>query len=145
ELGEKEPTETPFSTDGSEVVFIDHSHDRESFLPLLPDESEPNRAHNSEVNITKVSDGLAGSLEPYGIGTSVDDTDIMNILNENDWNYGQSYQASRPVVQEVMNQNEDLQYIIDVHRDALPRDRSTTEINGEAYAQILFVVGAENN
>jgi|SRR5690625_1019781 len=140
----KEPKEHPYTTEGRKVVFLYNSHNRESFLPHLPDESEPNAAHHKEVNITKVSDRLASGLESYGIGSYVDDTDIMNVLNEKGWKYGKSYEASRPVVQEAIKQNKDLQYVLDIHRDALPRDRTTKEIDEKSYAKILFVIGAEN-
>lgn len=141
---EKEPVEQPFTTEGKKVVFLYNSHNRESFLPHLPDETDPNSAHHEEVNITKVSDRLANTLESYGIGSYVDDTDIMNILHEKGWKYGKSYEASRPVVQEAIGQNKDLQYIIDLHRDALPKKETTKEIDGKGYAKILFVIGAEN-
>ncbi len=144
EIEEKEPSESPLTTEDRKVVFLYQSHNRESFLPHLPDETDPNRAHHEEVNITKVSERLASSLESYGIGADVDKTDVMNILKEKKWSYGKSYQASRPIVEEAMSQNEHIQYIFDIHRDALPRKNTTKEIDGEDYAQVLFVVGAEN-
>src|SRR5699024_12483198 len=39
--------------------------------------------------------------------------------------------------------NTHLKYVCDIHRDSLPRDKTTKKINGESYAQILFVVGAD--
>ncbi len=141
---EPETKDQPFSTEGKKVVFLYNSHNRESFLPHLPDENEPNNAHHKEVNITKVSDRIAKGLEANGIGSYVDDTDIMSILNEKGWKYGKSYEASRPVVQEALSQNKDLQYVMDIHRDALPRSKTTKEIDGKSYAQILFVIGADN-
>lgn len=140
----EEAEEIPFSTEGKKVVFLYNSHNRESFLPHLPEESEPSAAHHEKVNITKVSERLASTLESYGIGSHVDDTDIMNILGEKGWTYSKSYEASRPVVQEAISQNNNLQYIFDLHRDALPRDKTTKEINGDSYAKILFVIGADN-
>ncbi|MEI3606865.1 stage II sporulation protein P [Pseudogracilibacillus sp. SE30717A] len=139
-----EPKDQPFSTEGRKVVFLYNSHNRESFLPHLPDEQDSNRAHHEEVNITKVSDRIAEGLEANGIGSYVDDTDIMKVLNEKGWKYGRSYEASRPVVQEAISQNKDLQYVMDIHRDALPKSKTTKEIDGESYAQILFVIGADN-
>lgn len=144
ELEEKETEEPPITTEGRKVVFLYNSHNRESFLPHLPDESDPNRAHHKEVNITKVSERIAKSLESHGIGTEVDKTDIMNILKEKDWSYGKSYQASRPIVEEAISQNKHIQYIFDIHRDALPRKNTTKKINGVNFAKILFIIGAEN-
>lgn len=141
---EQEREEPPITTEGRKVVFLYNSHNRESFLPHLPDETDPNRAHHNEVNITKVSERIASSLEAYGIGVEVDKTDIMNILKEKDWSYGKSYQASRPIVEEAISQNEHIQYIFDIHRDALPRKKTTKKIKNVDYAQVLFIIGAEN-
>jgi len=142
ELEEKTP-EKGLTTDGRKVVFLYNSHNRESFLPHLPDEEDSRFAYHDEVNVTKISDRIAKSLEAKGIGASVDDTDIIGILHEKGWKFGKAYAASRPVVQEAISQNKDLQYIIDIHRDSLPREKTTKEIKGNEYATFLFVVGAE--
>lgn len=95
------------------------------------------------MNIGKVSERFAQQLAADGIGSQQDHTDIMNVLNENEWTYSQSYKASRPVVEEALANNKDIQYIFDFHRDSLPRDKTTKEVDGVPYAKILFVVGAE--
>src|SRR5699024_3557280 len=102
---EKESEQPILTTGDKEVVLLYNSHNRESFLPHLPEETKANRAHHEEVNITKISDRLADMLDKNGIGTKVDKTDFMQILNEKDWKYYKSYDASRPVVKEVLSQN----------------------------------------
>src|SRR5699024_8207280 len=52
--------------------------------------------------------------------------------------------ASREVIKEAMATNEDIQYIFDIHRDALPKDKTTIDINGKPHAKLLMVVGAEH-
>lgn|SRR5699024_3111415 len=138
---EKKATNT---TGDRQVVFIYNSHNRESFLPHLPDVTDPDQAHHPEVNITKVSDRLAKSLEENGIGTIVDDTDIMSMLNERSWGYGESYKASKEVVEEAFAMNEQIQYVFDLHRDSIRGDVTTKEINGKPYARIMIVVGAKH-
>lgn len=140
---ENENEDDQLNTGDKDVVFIYNTHNRESFLPHLPDVTDPDLAQHGEVNITKVSERLSKSLESNGIGTSVDDTDIMNILNNNGWEYGQSYTASRKVVKEAFASNDEIQYVFDLHRDSQRRDKTTIEINGKSYARIAFVVGAE--
>lgn len=142
EKDDEEQTEQ-LTTGDRDVVFIYNSHNYESFLPHLPGVTDPNLAHHSEVNITKVSDRLAEKLNEHGIGAQVDDTDVMKILNEKDWGYGRSYQASRDSVEEVMATNSDLQYVFDLHRDSVSRDITTKTIDDKDYAKILFVIGAE--
>lgn len=143
EESDEEKKESKQSTGKRDVVFIYNTHSRESFLPHLPDVTDPDQAHHDEVNISKVSDRLAETLKSNGVGTNVDHTDIMNVLNEKGWEYGQSYDASRDVVEDAVSTNDDIQYVFDVHRDSLPGDQTTKEIDGKKYAQVLFVVGAD--
>lgn len=131
------------NTGDDDVVFLYNSHNRESFLPHLPDITDPNSAHHDTVNITKVSERFAEALEAKGIGTNVDDTDHMNVLDEKGWGYEKSYDASRSTVSEAVSTNKKLDYIFDVHRDSLPRKDSTIDIDGKDYAKILMVVGAD--
>lgn len=144
EIEEIEEKETEINTGDRKVVFLYSTHNRESFLPHLPDVTNPNLAFHKEVNISKVSEHFAKALENNGIGTEVDFTDHMQVLNDNNWTYGMSYRASRKVVEEAMANNKDVQYIFDIHRDALPRERTTITIDGETYGQILFVIGLEH-
>lgn len=129
----------------NDVVFIYNTHNRESYLPHLPGVTDPNLAHHSEVNITMVSERLKNELEDKGIGAIVDQTDIVGkVLVERNWKYGQSYRASREVVTEALAQHKDLKFTFDVHRDSIARNLTTSEINGESYARIMFVIGEEN-
>ncbi|WP_174613862.1 stage II sporulation protein P [Virgibacillus ihumii] len=131
------------STGKKEVVFLYNTHNTESFLPHLPEVNDPDLAHHKKVNVTKISDYLAKKLEQNGIGTAVADENIMGILNDKGWEYWQAYSASRNVVQKAMSRNDDFKYIIDIHRDAQPRSETTTKINGNPYARIMFVVGGK--
>ena len=139
---EEKETEQP-STGGKNVVFIYNTHNNESFLPHLPDVSSPNRAFHKKVNVTKISNYLADALENRGIGTKVDDTDIAERLNDRGMKHSESYSVSRDVVKEAFEQDENIVYSFDIHRDAMGRDVTTKEINGEDYARIMIVVGEE--
>ncbi|WP_217587072.1 stage II sporulation protein P [Lentibacillus saliphilus] len=132
------------TTGDRNVVFIYNTHNRESFLPHLPDVTDPDSAHHAEVNVTMVSERLAEGLDVRGIGSIVDKTDHMSTLNERGWTYGRSYDASRQVVETAVSGNQDIEYVIDIHRDSLPREKTTIDIDGQSYAQLLFVVGKEH-
>ncbi|MRH43067.1 stage II sporulation protein P [Aquibacillus halophilus] len=133
------------TTGDKNVVFIYNTHNRESFLPHLPEDTTINQVWHSEVNITKVSDRLKKSLEVNGIGASVDHTDFGNVLNENGWEYWQSYNASRPIVETALANNKDFNYVFDLHRDSQRRDVTTLNIDGQDYARLAFVVGSDYN
>lgn len=138
-------TTNPSQTTGDKkMVYIYFSHTRESFLPYLKGVTDPNSAQHSKINVTKIGDHLLGQLESKGIGTVVDKTDIMTNLNEKGLTYGRSYDESRNVVEAAITNNKDLTYLIDIHRDSKRKKLTTIDINGQAYAKLAFVIGAEN-
>ncbi|SDI85198.1 stage II sporulation protein P [Alteribacillus bidgolensis] len=124
------------------IAHIIHSHSRESYLPELEEGTEV--AFHPEVNITLVGERLGKELEKRGISTQVNKTDIEQKLHENGWDFPQSYDVSREVLQEAISQNEELELFFDLHRDSQTRDVTTVTINGETLARTMFVIG-ENN
>nr|WP_239534575.1 stage II sporulation protein P [Priestia taiwanensis] len=141
------PTETPpptQTTSGKKVAFIYHSHSRESFLPLLPGVTNPDHASSPKANVSLLGERLKSELEKHGIGAEQDKTDIVQLLLNNKLTYGSSYTMSRKVVQEAMKTNNDIQYLIDIHRDSARKNSTTVEINGQTYAKVYFVVGMDN-
>lgn len=129
------------STFGKEVVYIYHSHSRESFLPYLKDTIRPEEAYHSVANITLVGKMLGRAMDQRGVGTKVETVDIVQLLNFRKLDYTSSYNVSRELVQLSQNENKDLEYFIDIHRDSLRKENTTIEINRTKYANLLFVVG----
>ncbi|WP_133581109.1 stage II sporulation protein P [Aureibacillus halotolerans] len=144
--GEEGPSlSPPLQTTGDrDVVYIYHTHSRESFLPMLPDVTNPNEAFHTEANITLVGKKLGEALEKRGIGTAVNTEDITGQLLANDATYAQSYDFSKPVVKEAIANNDDLTFFFDLHRDALRKKDTTVTINNKAYARTVFVIGGEH-
>lgn len=138
-------TEAPEqTTNGRKVVHIYFSHNRESYLPYLKGVTNPNLAYHSKINISKIGERLAKDFTEKGIGSAVDQTDIMGILNEKGLKYPKSYQESRVALQTAMAANADLEYFIDIHRDSKRKKDTTITINDKAYAKIAFVIGGKN-
>lgn len=121
------------TTGGKKRVFIYHTHSNESFLPYLKTD-DPNHAQHPEKNITKVGKQFAQELENVGIGAEVSDKN----------NGSRSYAESGKTVQAAMVNNKELEYFIDIHRDAQRRKRTLKEIDGKKYARVLFVIGKGN-
>ena len=76
--------------------------------------------------------------------TLVEENSIKEILNQNNWKYSYSYKASRLLLEQRKKENTTLKYFIDVHRDSLPKEKTTIEINGKKYAKTIFLIGLEN-
>src|SRR5690606_32596577 len=122
------------------VVFIYHTHNREAYLPDLKGKTG-GQAYDEKTNVTLVGKRLAEELNKRGIGAEVSTEDYWTQLQGK---YHLSYTASRKTVEAAVNRNRHLQYILDIHRDALPRAKTTRTIEGVDYAAVLFVVGKAN-
>jgi stage II sporulation protein P len=136
----------PPQSTGEEAVFIYHSHSWEAFLPQLSGVTNPNEAvsFNESKNIIDVGRSLQEELIKKGIGSKHSTTNATEELKKKHWNYNQSYVLSREIVQEVLAQEQTIQYLIDIHRDSQPKNVTTMNINGKPYARLFFVVGKEN-
>ncbi|ASN05632.1 stage II sporulation protein P [Virgibacillus necropolis] len=137
---EKENTENQTKAN----VFIYHSHAWEAFFPLLKENSSEASSTNQKKNVVLVGSMLTEQLEKRGISTSHDTTNVTEELHEKGWNYYDSYRFSRLTIEEVTSINKTLKYFIDIHRDALRKDSTTTTINGKDYAKLYFIVGVEH-
>ncbi|GGE14458.1 stage II sporulation protein P [Marinithermofilum abyssi] len=133
----KEPTEERKAPNGREQVYIYHTHYTESYLPSLNKSGNPNTAYDNQNNVTQVGKHLGKELDRLGIG---------NIVRTEgyDANWNRLYQASRAAAVQAMKQNRELRYLIDIHRDSQPREKTTKEIRGKSYARISFVIGTAN-
>lgn len=138
------PEAPPNTTGDRNVVYVYFTHNRESFLPYLKGVTNPNHAHHSQLNVTKIGDKLREELEKRGIGTVVDKTDVQANLTDKGLTYSQSYQESRAVVEAAVTGNRDLTYLIDIHRDSRRKKDTTKVINDKSYAKLAFIVGGEH-
>ena len=117
------------------IVYIYNTHQTEEYIgnDITPQPTVLTAAHY-----------LKDNLEKNGITTLVEETSIPEILKNNNWNYDQSYEASRINLEKVKQEYPSIKLFIDLHRDALPKSLSTVTINNKEYAKILFVIGKEH-
>lgn len=146
ELLEEGENPSPNIATGKKPVFIYHSHSWESFTPLLKGITRTSEAvsSNEKVNVVAIGRRLADELNKLGIGTDHDTTNMTAKLHEKNLSYNDSYTLSREIVKHAMANNQNVSYLIDIHRDAASKDKTTKEINGENYAKIYFIVGKEH-
>ncbi|MBB6450951.1 stage II sporulation protein P [Geomicrobium halophilum] len=138
---DSEQRETTAAVDDEDpLIHISHAHNRESFYPEI-DEDEP---FHPETNIVKVGEYLADNFRDYGLPVEVSADDIQHMLNERDLPYHQSYEVAREVVVENMEENDELEFFFDLHRDSVSAEHTTATINEETYARTFFVVGEDH-
>lgn len=144
--GQNEQNTAPPVIPDKKGVLIYHSHSWESFAPLLKDVKDTDEAvsPNEQVNVIAVGKKLSEELARKGIGAEHDKTNIAAELKKKGWNWENSYAMSRETVQSAMTENKDVKFLIDIHRDSLPRGKTTAVIGQEPYARLFFVVGKEH-
>lgn len=120
------------------LVYIYNSHQLENYS------SANYETYNITPNVMMASYLLREKLNDLGVNTIVEESDITEFIRINGWNYNYSYIASRYYIEDAISKNSSLNFFIDLHRDALTKSRSTTNIDGKNYAKVLFVVGLEH-
>lgn len=121
------------------LIYIYNTHQLEEY-------SNSNVSmYDASPNVLMASYILKEKLNDIGLPTIVEETNISQLLQANNWNYNYSYKASRMLVKSAMEQNSTLMYFIDLHRDSLPKDRSTLTIDNKSYAKVLFVIGTDHS
>lgn len=134
-----DPPSGPVKTE-EPVVFIYHSHNRESWFPVIGGGGDD--PTSTKQNITLVGQRLAEKLEALGLGAETSKTDYPTEINNYKW--VMSYKYSRKTVQDALAGDDKLKYIFDIHRDSQKRKYTTTTIDGKSYAQVYFIIGQEN-
>ena len=124
----KQPSQEP-------LVYIYNTHQTEEYIG---NEITPTPT------VLTASYYLKEKLENLGINTIVEETSIPEILKQNNWNYTESYKASRINLEKIKEQYPNIKIFIDLHRDSVNKNLSTVTINNKTYAKILFVIGKEH-
>lgn len=110
--------------DGPEILIY-HTHGSEYFKDSDPD--------NPDTLITGVGEELCRILtEKYGYRV-LHDTTVFP--------YNSSYTLGRKKAEELLETYPSIQVILDLHRDASPKQHLVTEIDGKPTAQIMFFNG----
>ena len=131
-------TEPVITEETLPLIYLYNSHQTEEY-------KASNYAEFS-VNPTVIMNDyiLEDIFNKNGYKTIVEERSIKEILNKNNWNYTYSYKASRQLLEESIIKYPSLKYFIDIHRDSLPHDKTTVNINGKDYAKVIFLIGLEN-
>ena len=131
-------TEKVIKEDISPIIYLYNSHQTEEYSPSTYAEFS--------VNPTVIMNNyiLEDIFNKNGYKTVVEESSIKEILNNNNWNYVYSYKASRLLLEDSIIKYPTLKYFIDIHRDSLKKDKTTTTINNKDYAKIIFLIGLEN-
>lgn len=120
------------------LIYIYNTHDEEAYYNSYLN------LYNIVPDVKLASYYFQERLKDLGIESVVEKRKIKDVLEENGWNYRYSYNASRVYLEEVSKNNPSIKYFIDLHRDSVGKDKTTTTINGKSYARVMFLVGLEH-
>lgn len=118
-------------------IYIYSTHQTEGYAPgNLKD-------FNITPDVMMASYLLKDRLEKLGAEVLVEERKMKDYLTQHQLNYDYSYKASRYYLEDTLKKNQKFDLVIDLHRDALAKNLSTTTIGDKNYAKILFVLGGK--
>lgn len=120
------------------TVYIYNTHQSEEY------KSRNSTSYNVNPTVLLASYILQEKLSKLGINSIVEESNIMELLRINNWNYASSYKITKMLLEQAKKDNQSLVYFIDLHRDSISYDKTTITINNKKYAKILFLLGLEN-
>lgn len=120
------------------IVYIYNTHQLEEYS------TKNVEIYNIIPNVMMTSYILREKLNNFGISSIVEENNVQNTLDNNNWNYASSYKVTRSFMEKAYQNNNTLNYFIDVHRDSVSKSITTANINGESYAKLLFILGLDN-
>lgn len=123
--------------DENPKVYIYNTHDQEEYNSTLLE------SYNIKYSVKIGSYILSDYLSDHSIPSYVEKSSIKEYLSQNNLQYKHSYEASKHYILERIKEYPSIEYIIDVHRDAVGRQATTTIIDNKSYAKVLFVVGLD--
>jgi len=113
-------------------VYIYSTHNNEGYL------GNKIEGYDLEPGVTLASILIQEKLNKKGIMTIVEERGTIEYQKEN--NLGNAYYASRIFLKEKLKEYGDFDLIIDLHRDAVSKEVSSTNINGKDYAKTMLVM-----
>ena len=130
-LASEEPTVLILHTHGTESYTRTHGEDYK--------ETSAFRTVDDGYNLISVGDRLAQLLETGGIK-------VLHDRKLHDYpSYNGSYSNARKEIKRYLKENPSIRLVLDLHRDASADNqnqmRTLASVDGEASAQIMFVVG----
>ena len=105
-------------------IYLYNTHDNEKYSD-----------NTSVIDATKL---LKDNLNKLGIKAICEDKLVSNHIHTGI----SKYDISRSFIKNIMENNKDIAYYIDIHRDS--STDTTVKINNKSYAKILFVLGLSN-
>ncbi|MBR3661240.1 MAG: stage II sporulation protein P [Bacilli bacterium] len=120
------------------IVYIYNTHTNEEYS------YKKNNLYNITPTVLTASYILETELKKLGIESIVETRNVTDTINKRGLSYNSSYKVSREFMEDSKLKNSSLVYFIDIHRDSVDGNLTTTNINNISYAKLMFLLGLEN-
>lgn len=116
-------------------IYIYCTHSAETYIP----DSGQARVDGKRGLINTVASGMEQDLQAKGLSTQ-----FINTIHDFP-DYNTSYTNSRTTVKRIIQSNNHILALLDIHRDSIPgaNEAATIEVEGKKSASILIVVGTD--
>lgn len=136
--------DTALDFKGNANILIMHTHTTESFAQMQYTKDAPDRNLDENYNMIAVGKAMAEVFKMNEIPVC-HDTTVHDYPS-----YNSAYQRAAATIESNKKRDASINIVLDVHRDGITRNDGTkvklvTDINGEACAQIMLVVGSDSN
>lgn len=118
------------------ILYIYNTHQSEEY------KSESLANYNITPTVYMLANIIKKELDKNGIYTIVEDENIKDVLNKNNWLYKDSYKASRLWLENINNKYPTIRYYLDLHRDSVSE---SIVIDNKRYAKMMFVLGMNHS
>ena len=93
--------------------------------------------------INLINDYYFNKIEAKEELARIEETNMEEELYNRGLNFNYSYRLSKELLLNKINEYPSLEFFIDLHRDAIPYDRSVITYLDKDYAKVLFVIGID--
>ncbi len=128
------------------VVLIVHTHGTEGYSPdgaiSVPDEAEFARTSDTSKNVVSIGKLISDILNKNGVPT------VHCTVMHDSIQYKDSYLRAEETIRKYLEEYPTIKLVIDIHRDSIIKSsgeivRPVAELDGEAAAQLMCVVGTD--
>lgn len=135
---------TPDITVNKKNILLFHTHSCESYTPSEKYQYKQTgnfRTTDKNYSVIRVGTELTNQLQSYGYNV-IHDTGYHDYPS-----YSGSYSSSLKTVTKLLEENENTDVVIDLHRDAIGDNTyaPTVKIGDEYAAQLMFVIGGNGS
>ena len=128
-----------YSKNDIPLIYIYNSHQKEKYSNKYLED------YNIVPSVYTAAHMLKEKLDNKGINTIVEENNILEYMEQNNYDHSMSYIASRKFLAETIKKYSSIKLYIDLHRDSLSHEYTTVTLNNKNYAKVMFVIGLKNS